>query len=311
VRETRADTAYALTLALLLHALLAALVLFGLWWTKPPLSAAGQPVQADLVDASALSQSARKALAQAPKPPPEPVETPSEPPPQPLPEPTPQESEVVPQPVAQQQIPEPDEREQAKVDADALSAETAQREQEEKRRQQQVDLTEQKRQEEAQQQQRLRQQELAQKLQKIRDERAKAQRAADLAEQKLKQIADAQSRNAAEAAAQADAAASAPAGNNGVDSDLLAQYMAAVQQAVVNNWSRPDSVPLGQRCKITIRQLPGGKVIDVQVAAGCPYDELGKRSVEAAVLMAQPLPYAGFEKVFNRTLYLNFEAQDR
>jgi colicin import membrane protein len=70
-------------------------------------------------------------------------------------------------------------------------------------------------------------------------------------------------------------------------------------------------VPLGQRCKLVIRQLPGGEVMDVQVSASCPYDELGRRSVEAAVLKAQPLPYAGFETVFSRTLTLNFEAQDR
>jgi colicin import membrane protein len=60
-----------------------------------------------------------------------------------------------------------------------------------------------------------------------------------------------------------------------------------------------------------IRQVQGGSVIDVQVDASCPYDELGKRSVEAAVLKAQPLPYAGFEAVFSRNLNLNFEAQDR
>jgi colicin import membrane protein len=52
-------------------------------------------------------------------------------------------------------------------------------------------------------------------------------------------------------------------------------------------------------------------VIDAEVAPSCPYDELGRRSVEAAVLKAQPLPYAGFEAVFSRTLNLNFEAQDR
>jgi hypothetical protein len=33
-----------------------------------------------------------------------------------------------------------------------------------------------------------------------------------------------------------------------------------------------------------------------------PYDEAGKRSIEAAVLNAQPLPYRGFESVFARTL---------
>ena len=50
--------------------------------------------------------------------------------------------------------------------------------------------------------------------------------------------------------------------------------------------------------------MPGGEVIDVEVAAVCPYDELGRRSVEAAVLKAQPLPYAGFESVFIRELTL-------
>ncbi len=84
-----------------------------------------------------------------------------------------------------------------------------------------------------------------------------------------------------------------------------------MQEAILRNWVRPDSVPLGQRCDLNIRQLPGGQVIDVQVAASCPYDDLGKRSVEAAVLKAQPLPYAGFEKVFQRHLNLHFRAQEQ
>jgi colicin import membrane protein len=32
--------------------------------------------------------------------------------------------------------------------------------------------------------------------------------------------------------------------------------------------------------------------------------------VEAAVLKAQPLPYQGFESVFNRTLILKFRAEE-
>ncbi len=154
------------------------------------------------------------------------------------------------------------------------------------------------------------QQQLDEKIKKIQAERAKLARQADLSEQKLKQIADSQARNAAEAAAQSDAASIPSPGNNGIDEGLLARYQAALQDAILRNWTRPDSVPLGQRCKLVIRQIPGGNVIDVQVAAGCPYDDLGQRSVEAAVLKAQPLPYAGFEAVFRRTLTVNFEAQD-
>jgi len=248
-----------------------------------------------------LSAATRRTLS-APPTPEKPAETP---PPQPTPEPRPQESPVPPQQQVQERIPVPDQIDQERVDRDAIAAETAAREQEEKRRQEQIDLTEQQRQKEAEQKERLAQ------LADIRAQRQKAAKEANLAEQKLKQLADAQARNAAEAAAQVDASASAPPGNNGADTDLGARYAAALQEAILRNWTRPDSVPLGQRCKLNIRQIPGGQVIDVQVAASCPYDELGKRSVEAAVLKAQPLPYAGFEAVFSRNLTVNFEAQDR
>ena len=86
---------------------------------------------------------------------------------------------------------------------------------------------------------------------------------------------------------------------------------AALQQAILRQWIRPETVPLGQRCRISIRQLPGGEVVDVDVSASCPYDAAGRQSVERAVYKASPLPYAGFEAVFNRNLNLNFVAEDR
>src|SRR3546814_19565796 len=79
---------------------------------------------------------------------------------------------------------------------------------------------------------------------------------------------------------------------------------------MLRNWTRPENIPLGQRCRIYITQLPGGDVMSAKVDPSCPYDELGRRSVEAAVLKAKPLPYAGFESVFQRNLILHFEAQD-
>ena len=51
MRETRADTNLAVALALALHALLALLLVFGMWWTHPAeQSVAGQPVDADIFD---------------------------------------------------------------------------------------------------------------------------------------------------------------------------------------------------------------------------------------------------------------------
>lgn len=314
MHETRADTARAVTFALLLHAALFVLLFFGMWWTANPesLSVAGSPMSAEIADASDLSAAVQRSLAEQPEPlpaPPEPVPEEVAPPPQPLPEPKPQDSPVPPQPVAQERVPEPSPINQDRVDRDALAEEARQREQEEKRRQEQIDLTEHKRQEEAQKKLQLARQQLDDKIKKIQKEREKAAREADQAEQKLKQIADARIRNPAEASAQADTSANAspPPGNNGVDEGLEAQYVLAIQRAVESKWTRPDNIPPGATCRVSIKQLPGGQVIDASVDPSCPYDDPGKRSVEAAVLKAQPLPYAGFESVFNRQLNFNFK----
>lgn len=317
MRETRADTTRAFLYAVALHVLLFLLAFVGLWWTRTtaPVSAAGPVVEAELIDPNALSAQMKRVLRQRPEPvPPEPVQQPqaaeeeAAPPPQPLPEPRPQDSPVPQQNQAQEQIPVPDTRDQELVERDAISAEQREKEQEEKRRQEQIDLTERERQQEVEEKQRLAQQQKDDELKKIRAEIAKAKRDEDLAQQRLKQLAD---RRAQQASSDAASNASPPPGNEGVDTNLKAQYAAALQEAILRNWTRPDSVPLGQRCRITIRQLPGGEVVSAEVSPSCPYDELGRRSVEAAVLKAQPLPYAGFETVFERNLTLNFEAQDR
>ncbi len=317
---------FAIALALGLHLAIALLLLLSslFSWQREIPSAAGLPVMdASLEVSRSEARAAERALSQAskmkPLPPAPPVEEPAEedsvPPPQPIPEPAPQDSPVPQQQVAQERIPVPDTQDQARADALAISQEKALREQEEKRRQEQIDLTERERQEDAEKRQRLAKQQeetdKQKKLEEIRRLRAQAAREAQLAEQKLRQLADARARQASAATSNSASSASPPAGNSGVDPNLSGQYAAAIQQAVLNQWVRPDTVPLGQRCRITIRQLPGGEVVDVQVAADCPYDEAGKRSVEAAVLRAQPLPYRGFEEVFRRELTLNFQAQDR
>jgi colicin import membrane protein len=318
MRERRADTVQATLLALGLHALLFVVAFLGMWWTRSaaPVSAAGPVVEAELVDASALSASVQRVLqerpdpAALPEPPvPEPVEQETAPPPQPIPEPVPQESPVPPQPQVQERVPEPDTREQERVSRQAAADRAAaEREQEERRRQEQIDLTEEReRQREAERRQRLTEMERQRQAQlaDIRRQRAQLEREAEEAERKLRQLA------AAQEAARADAQASQPSGNEGADNDLRARYAAALQAAILRNWTRPETVAVGQRCRIVIRQIPGGEVVDAQVDPSCPYDELGRRSVEAAVLKAQPLPYAGFERVFERTLTLNFQAQDR
>lgn len=315
MREARADTAQAVVLALLLHVLLFGLVFLGMYWTRSAApEAAGLPISAELVDANALSPAAQQALADEPEPlppppEPEPVEEETVPPPQPLPEPVPEDAPVEPQPQPQERIPEPDVIDQDEARADSESELAAEREQEERRRQEQIELAERQAQEEAEQKRRLARQQREEELKKLRAEQERIRREAEEAERKLQQIADA--RREREDTQQAGSTASPPPGTPGGDSDLAARYAAALQEAIVRNWTRPDNVPLGQRCRIYITQLPGGQVMSVEFDNSCPYDALGRRSVEAAVRRAEPLPYAGFESVFNRRLNLNFTAQDR
>ena len=316
MRETRADTVQATVLSLGLHVLLFALAFLGIWWTRntAPVSAAGPVIEAELIDADALSESMRRVLRERPdpvepapaEPEPQPVERETIPPPLPVLEPIPQDSPVPPQPDAQEQIPDPDILEQERASAQAIAdREAAEREQEERRRQEQIDLTERKRQEEAERQRRTEmQRQREEQLADIRRRNEAAAREAELAQQKLDQL------EAAQEAARMDAA-SPPPGNAGDSTDLTARYAAALTEAILRQWTRPETVPLGQRCRIVIRQIPGGEVIEAQVDPSCPYDERGRRSIEAAVLKAQPLPYAGFESVFARTLTLNFQAADR
>ncbi|HEX7802817.1 MAG TPA: cell envelope integrity protein TolA [Pseudoxanthomonas sp.] len=310
----------AVVYAVAVHVVLAFLLWFSSWfsWQHESTSAAGLPVMDASLDASAADiRAAERALQHVPEPLPQPVEETAEeetvPPPQPIEEPRPQDSPTPQQQVAQERIPVPDTQDQDEASRLALSQEKALREQEQKRRQEQIDLTEQKRVEEAQKQQRLaKQQEEAdkqKKLDEIRRLRTQAAKDAQLAEQKLRQLADARARQTTAPAAAAGT--SAPAGNNGVDDGLLAKYIAAIQQQVSGQWTRPESVPLGTRCRVVIKQLPGGQVMSAEVQPGCAMDQAGQDSLERAVLKAQPLPYRGFESVFNRTLNFNFTAQDR
>lgn len=312
MRETGADTTYAIAFALLLHAMLLAFFLLAALWPGGDSASAGEPIQADVVNLDALSASMRSALQRPPEPSSEPVEAPSETPPEALPEalaePVPEETLPEQQLQAQEQVSDPDETQQDEVVPDATSDETAEEAQEAKRMQGQRDLTENRETQEEIEQKRLTEMERQrqQQLADIRRQRAEAARQAALSEERLKQLADRRAQQASDAAAGAP-----PAGNRGSDTDPNAAYAKAIAEAIRRNWVRPDNILPSQRCRIVIRQLPGGEVIDAQVDASCPYDELGKRSVEAAVLKAQPLPYVGFERSFQRTLILNFQAEER
>ena len=306
MRARPADDATAIGLAVALHAGLALLLWFAMRPSEVTEASAGG-MAADVVDVGQLSAAMQRTLRDRP----EPAE--AEPLPTPVEEPAPEPEPAPPTPPVQAVVPTPapvDQPEVVEQPTPVKAIET--RPQEEKRRQTQVDLSkpveevppatsEAKANAEAQRRERERLDQLAE----IRRRRAAAAREALAAEARLEQLTAPRGGSAAQEAARSDAAASGAGGN---DDGLKARYAAALQAAITSKWVRPDNIPSGAVCRLVIRQLPGGEVIAAEVGSPCVYDEAGRRSIEAAVLKAQPLPYTGFEKVFSRQLTLNFRA---
>jgi colicin import membrane protein len=301
--ESFGDKLRAFAFAIGVHLLCILAMLIGLWWTTEtrPVSVPGPVIQVDLIGPT---QAPRSVAVASPK-----LTTPKIEPPKPEPpkieQPKPQPPKVEP---PQEATPPPTEVHQDKIEQEritALAAEKAaeeKKEQEEKHRQQQALLEEQQRKEEERKKQ----------LADIRKQREAAEKALKLEKEKLAQLQDRQrtDRAAAEKARVQEMVdkegEQAQTGAGGQDDDLAARYAAAIQSAVTNNWNRPDSATPGLRCTIVITQIPGGDLINVQVASPCNADQVTRNSIESAVRKAAPLPYQGYEKVFQRSIRFNF-----
>ena len=299
--ETTADKLRAFGLALAVHVVCILVMLIGLWWTTEtkPVSVPGPVIQVDLIGPTQAPKSVAVASVKAP---PKPVIPKPEPP-----KPDVQKPETVKIQTPQEATPPPTEVQQDKVDQEriaALAAEKAEqaKEQEEKHRQQQALLEEQQRKDEERKKQ----------LADIRKQREAAEKALKLEQQKLAQLEDRQRADRASAEkqrvqAQAEREADqAQSGAGGQDDDLTARYVAAIQSAVTNNWNRPDSAQSGLRCTIMITQIPGGDLLNVSISSPCNADQVTRNSIESAVRKAAPLPYKGYEKVFQRSIKFNF-----
>ncbi|MFO1517994.1 MAG: cell envelope integrity protein TolA [Lysobacterales bacterium] len=274
--ETSGDRARAWLLALVVHLAAVGLMFVGLWWTRsavvvtPP----GPVIEAVLVGPA----QAPKPRASKPKPAP-PKREPKE------------EPKVEPKKVEPTEPVKPDTREQERVAALAAEkAETEKKEQEERKRQQQVLLEEEKKRQEA-----------AEKKKKLEEEKQQ-----QLADKKARELADKQKKLEQQRLQELLEAEEAKTGGEGKDDSLLAQYIAAIQNAVTNNWLRPDSAPAGLRCTLHIIQIPGGEVISAKVSSPCNADAVTRDSIEQAVMRASPLPYQGFEQEFQRDITFNF-----
>ncbi len=307
MQENKSDQYLALLLTVALHTALLLALYFGFSSFQPlqVISVAGSSIEAELIMSAPKRSTQNQSVPQA-APVQEVAPEESAPEVQPIPEPRPEVSRTKPQPAPQAPQPKPDTREQERAALLAeQSKEKQRREQEERKRQEQIDLTERQRQDEAERKQRLAKLQ-AERLKQLAD----LQRQRQQLTQQNNQAQSANAKPAAEATSTDPRPATPPQGNNGVDDSLAGKYALALQSAILYQWTRPETMPLGVKCRVHIVQLPGGQVISAKIQNPCPYDEIGRRSVEAAVLRASPLPYTGFESVFKRELSLNFIPQD-
>ncbi len=284
--ETFRDKARAFLYAFVVHVLCIGALFVGLLWTQSevhPINLPGPVIDVDLVGISA-----------APKPQSRPKQAPKPAPPKPQPEavkPPEPEPEAPSQPIKNDRI------EREKIAEIAQEKADQERAEEERHKQEQVLLEQQEKQERDRQKQ----------LEVLKRQREEATKQVALAKQKLQQMEDLKNDKPVKAVNQpVPLAEKAVTGNAGHDDSLQAQYYAAIQNAVTNNWLRPDSAQGGLHCMLHIVQIIGGDVIDVQVINPCNADPLTRASIEQAVKRASPLPYKGFEKEFQRQFNFNF-----
>jgi colicin import membrane protein len=283
--ETSADKVRSFIYAVGVHVLCIALMVLGLGWTHAvrPVNAAGPVIEATLVNYTA-------------QPLPRPKTAPPAPPKKEEPKPKPDElSKLPPIPPKAE-----DRTNQERIDRLALEKARAEREQEEKHKREQQVLEQEERLTKMERERR-------EQLEDVRKKLDAAARQRKIEAEKLAQLEDlAHQTKEVKAPPQPPRADTRQPGNEGTDESLLGRYQIALQSVVLSNWLRPDSAQPGLQCTLNITQIPGGEVIEVHVVAPCNADDITRRSIEAAVLRAQPLPYQGYEKVFQRNINFNF-----
>jgi colicin import membrane protein len=91
-----------------------------------------------------------------------------------------------------------------------------------------------------------------------------------------------------------------------INSGALAQYADLVNAAVSRQWIEPASAKQGIECEVIVTQAPGGVVRSVRIGK-CDGDAAVKRSIEAAVSKASPLPRPPDPSLFERNLVFIFK----
>lgn len=86
---------------------------------------------------------------------------------------------------------------------------------------------------------------------------------------------------------------------------LRAQYKAAIRTAIERKWQQLGQSSALGKCTLLFTQSAGG-VVASATTDDCDLPDEERWRLEAAVLMAQPLPYKGYESVFATEMDVRF-----
>jgi colicin import membrane protein len=93
-----------------------------------------------------------------------------------------------------------------------------------------------------------------------------------------------------------------------MNAGALDRYVYSIRQRIQRYWVEPPSAGPGLECVINVTQLPGGEVVGATIGR-CNGDEAVKRSIEAAVFKASPLPEPEDPTLFERNLRIIFKPE--
>lgn len=153
-----------------------------------------------------------------------------------------------------------------------------------------------------------RQEERRKKLEEIRQKRIEAQQRAEKEAQYLESL---NKNNNQESPIDTPVIGSSK-GDTNVDetTKILGLYQAAVISSVTRAWNKPPVANKDLICHVNVRQIIGGGVIDASIGSPCNASAIVKKSILDAIKKASPLPYKGFEKVFNRSATFIFNPKE-
>lgn len=273
--QRASDRWISISLSVLLHAGLAALLIYGwMLFRQPPRPAPTLAIEATVVDARTL-KGTQHAPPQAP-----PAAAPAPPEPSGPPEPT--AEELAQREAARQKAAAAAAAQQQEAAAERAAEEAAAQAQQQEAQRRAEDKRKAEEQRKAEQEKKAQEAALAQ--QRAQDAQEASEREADL-------------KRSLAAEEHARAARAGPA---------LASWQSQITAKISRAWLRPPTARPGIECVLNVTQVPGGEVTQVSIGE-CNGDQAVRESIEAAVYRASPLPPPPDPSLFERNLKINFK----